>query len=399
MFINYRRTDKDLATAIYGALAETYGTNRIFCALRSIEPGQKYGPEIESALNRAELFFSVIGQNWLTFTGRDGKPALWNSRDWVRLEIAHALSRSVLFVPLLVEEARFPTAEDLPPDISELADLHYLEIPSVPSVNDLEPVVGYVRKKFPYAEVRPASSFARPPVGSLQLITGQADGTPQTLLPPPDGPRVFSDQASEQSGIDVARGIFDPADHEKEQVANNNNGAATFPDRHVNEVERPAQLHGQGSEYTMQGRSGGSESRSRHFAILDRKVLRRRRLLLWLVFGVLFAGLPIIVDLMRQVEGDGLDLALLLSKGEQFVIAAVVAVGAAGEIIAASVPEDEKTSAMLAAGGALLLFVGDLLAYVGVDTASSPAVFILSIILVPLTVVISGYCIGKAAGR
>jgi hypothetical protein len=58
--------------------------------------------------------------------------------------------------------------------------------------------------------------------------------------------------------------------------------------------------------------------------------------------GVLFALFPIYSELAKQISTSGLDVTEILRRGEQFVIGGVVALGAAGEVLAASVPEELK---------------------------------------------------------
>jgi hypothetical protein len=42
-------------------------------------------------------------------------------QDWVRLEIETALSREVRVIPVLVDEAKMPSACELPPSLQSLA--------------------------------------------------------------------------------------------------------------------------------------------------------------------------------------------------------------------------------------------------------------------------------------
>ena len=57
---------------------------------------------IESALNACDAVLVVIGKNWASCTGKDGGRRLEDPKDWVRLEVAAALRRDVLVVPVLV---------------------------------------------------------------------------------------------------------------------------------------------------------------------------------------------------------------------------------------------------------------------------------------------------------
>ena len=62
----------------------------------------------------------MIGPNWSTSKGRDGKARLMNADDWVRIEVATALKRDIKVVPVLVGGAQMPEIEDLPEELYEL---------------------------------------------------------------------------------------------------------------------------------------------------------------------------------------------------------------------------------------------------------------------------------------
>ena len=56
---------------------------------------------------------ALIGRRWLTITDEDGRRRLDNPSDFVRLEIEAAITRNVRIIPILVDGARMPRADDL----------------------------------------------------------------------------------------------------------------------------------------------------------------------------------------------------------------------------------------------------------------------------------------------
>jgi hypothetical protein len=58
---------------------------------------------------------------------------LWKDDDFVRIEIASALSSGKRVIPVLVNEAQMPCASDLPPSLKELARRQAVEIRPAPS--------------------------------------------------------------------------------------------------------------------------------------------------------------------------------------------------------------------------------------------------------------------------
>ena len=70
----------------------------------------------------------MIGRSWVTAAGDQGR-RLDQADDFVRIEVAAALARKdVRVIPVLVDGARMPTAEELPENIRNLSRRHAFEI-------------------------------------------------------------------------------------------------------------------------------------------------------------------------------------------------------------------------------------------------------------------------------
>jgi len=129
IFISYRRGDSKWATtAIYNRLCADFDENQIFMDIDTIGPGQDFVSVIEAAVGSCDALIATIGKQWLTMTDEHGRRRLDNPNDFVRLEIASALSRNILVIPTLIDGAQMPHAEDLPPGLSSLARRNALEI-------------------------------------------------------------------------------------------------------------------------------------------------------------------------------------------------------------------------------------------------------------------------------
>jgi hypothetical protein len=70
----------------------------------------------------------VIGRNWSTATDAAGNKRLENPDDYVRMEITAALQRNIRVVPLLVQGASMPSADELPDDLAPLARRNAFEL-------------------------------------------------------------------------------------------------------------------------------------------------------------------------------------------------------------------------------------------------------------------------------
>jgi hypothetical protein len=83
---------------------------------------------IRKSLESCAVLIAVIGKYWLTATDKEGKRRLDHSEDYVRLEIATALSRGVRVIPLLVEGVPMPPPSELPDDLRTLPQRMALKI-------------------------------------------------------------------------------------------------------------------------------------------------------------------------------------------------------------------------------------------------------------------------------
>jgi hypothetical protein len=77
-----------------------------------------------------DVLLVLIGGQWLTITGDDGRRRLDDPEDFVRLEVQAALARDILVIPVLAGKARMPRAAELPDDLAKLARRQALELSS-----------------------------------------------------------------------------------------------------------------------------------------------------------------------------------------------------------------------------------------------------------------------------
>ena len=125
-FITYRRVDSaGHAGRLFDRLSQSFGRRQVFIdAEGGIKRGEDFAKAIARALSSASALVVLVGRNWLTCEDKDGRRRLDIPGDWVHDEIAEALRRKILVLPVLVDGASMPTASDLPPDIAELALCH-----------------------------------------------------------------------------------------------------------------------------------------------------------------------------------------------------------------------------------------------------------------------------------
>ncbi len=129
IFVSYRRDDTSgYAGRLYDELVERFGPSRVFRDIETIPVGSDFVEVIQSGLGSCRALVAVIGKDWLTCLDADGNRRLDDPADVLRLEVAQALERGILVVPVLVERATMPPASRLPEDLQALSSRNALEI-------------------------------------------------------------------------------------------------------------------------------------------------------------------------------------------------------------------------------------------------------------------------------
>jgi len=122
IFLNYRRSNAEWrADRLYDALADEFGEEQVFKDTDTIAPGTDYALVIQEALTRTDVVVALIGPAWSDIRDDDGDRRLDNPSDLVRHELEVALERRVPILPVLVNKATMPAADELPERLRGLA--------------------------------------------------------------------------------------------------------------------------------------------------------------------------------------------------------------------------------------------------------------------------------------
>jgi hypothetical protein len=121
VFICYRREEAEgYATRLYDRLNSRF-PKRVFKDVAGIGPGADATQVIEDRVGACHALVAVIGSEWLMILDEDYRRRLFSDDDHVRREIASALARDIPVIPVLVQGAKMPSAELLPPDLAALS--------------------------------------------------------------------------------------------------------------------------------------------------------------------------------------------------------------------------------------------------------------------------------------
>lgn len=121
IFIAYRRSENVAhAGRLYADLLKSFPKKNIFFDIGTLRGGDEFPEKIEKTIQTCEALIAVIGRNWLTINKGDTR-RIDDPKDFVRREIAAALNRKIVVIPVLVQDATMPTEDDLPDEIKKLA--------------------------------------------------------------------------------------------------------------------------------------------------------------------------------------------------------------------------------------------------------------------------------------
>jgi hypothetical protein len=128
IFVSYRHEDSGgYAGRLFERLSELF-PGRVFMDIHMIKPGADFVDSIERAVASCRVLIVLIGRNWLSVTDAAGHRRLDDPEDFVRLEVATALTRKVRVIPALVQAAMMPRVDELPSDLAKLARHQSIEL-------------------------------------------------------------------------------------------------------------------------------------------------------------------------------------------------------------------------------------------------------------------------------
>jgi hypothetical protein len=129
VFISYRRENTShIAGRIADWLINQLGEQQVFMDVDSIELGLDFHDVIANAVGRCDILLAVIGPGWATVRDHNDQSRLDDADDLVRLEIEAALTRDIRVIPVLVDGAEMPRAQDLPASLTSLSRRNGLKI-------------------------------------------------------------------------------------------------------------------------------------------------------------------------------------------------------------------------------------------------------------------------------
>lgn len=164
VFISYRREDTaGHAGRLFDAITARFGDQHVFMDV-DLAPGVDFAERIKETIGDSDVLLVIIGPRWATVAREGTTPRLSDPRDYVRLEVETALSRSdVKVIPVLVAGAQMPAAEQLPDSLQPLRRRNALELSDVRWRYDVGRLVNSLAEELGEPQPLPTGAPATPP--------------------------------------------------------------------------------------------------------------------------------------------------------------------------------------------------------------------------------------------
>lgn len=129
VFISYRRDDASAyAGRLYDTMAARLGEENVFMDVDTISPGSDFYEAIDEAIASCDVVIALVGRHWLSAMDAIGQRRLDDPEDVLRVELERALAHELVIIPARVQDAEFPSAEDLPDSLAPLARRQAIEL-------------------------------------------------------------------------------------------------------------------------------------------------------------------------------------------------------------------------------------------------------------------------------
>jgi hypothetical protein len=147
IFISYRREDNaPYAGRIYDRLCAHFGSDQVFMDVDDIPPGADFAAHIGAKVGSCDAMIVVIDKTWLTARDAKGQLRLSDPNDFLGTEVALAVQRNVLVIPVLVGGAEMPKVEELRADLKPMAQRNALTLNDHDFNRDVDQLIAGLEK-------------------------------------------------------------------------------------------------------------------------------------------------------------------------------------------------------------------------------------------------------------
>jgi|SRR6516165_1735216 tetratricopeptide (TPR) repeat protein len=147
IFINYRREDS-AATAgrLHDRLVQVFGWKNVFMDVDQIPAGIDFVAHLNNQVAASNVLLVIIGPHWLDVKDEAGQRRLDQPDDFVAIEIEAALSRDIRVIPVLVDGASIPKANELRDSLKPLVRRQAIEVRQPHFGRDVQALIERLRE-------------------------------------------------------------------------------------------------------------------------------------------------------------------------------------------------------------------------------------------------------------
>ena len=156
VFISYRRSDTEyIAAILHYACVDAFDEDSVFKDTESIASGADFTRSIQSYVDKCNAMLVLIGNEWLSTKDSAGERRLFKEDDWVRKEVEAGLANDEMqVIPVLVQGAVMPSADELPPSLKELAKRNAVTVRAPELGEDLEKLVHSIHRTYLHVHLK-----------------------------------------------------------------------------------------------------------------------------------------------------------------------------------------------------------------------------------------------------
>ena len=125
-------------------LAEIFGPDNLFMDVDNIPVGINFDEYLKSQVGQCDAMLSVIGPNWLNAKDETDQRRIDKTDDFVAIELAAALAREILVIPVLVDGTHMPKASELPASLKPFALRNAIQVRNTNFGSDAEILIAKI---------------------------------------------------------------------------------------------------------------------------------------------------------------------------------------------------------------------------------------------------------------
>src|SRR5262249_8380291 len=122
-------------------LVQAFGENDVFMDVESIPAGVDFIDYLKSQVLSYDTFLVLIGPDWLEAKDQSGRRRIDSPDDPVTMEIALALDGKGRVIPVTIDGAPMPTADELPSPIKSLTRRNAIEVRNTHFGSDVDSLI------------------------------------------------------------------------------------------------------------------------------------------------------------------------------------------------------------------------------------------------------------------